>query len=282
MNEHFVSITKKLSLKPSISLTDSNSDVFHDHISIKKIKEIYPEIVPNSFKIEPVTTDDIKNEIQKLNVKKSSTFGCIALTILNDCIVIYLVHLTNSVNHSLQTGVFPQKLKQVEVISLFRKLGPLNKDIYRPVSLLPHLLKVFERIIYKEIKSCMEETFAKCLAGFGKSHGTQHSLSTMLEEWKRGIDNGSYVYASFMDLSKAFDTINHDLMFGKLKAYGFSTNALNLMHSYLKNRKQKSQINNKFSLERNIIAGVPQGSTDGPLLFNLIIMILCILSNIVY
>ena len=74
-----------------------------------------------------------------------------------------------------------------------------------------------------------------------------------------------------MDLSKAFDTINHDLMLAKLKAYGFSTNALNLVHSYLKNRKQKVQINNKFSLERNVIAGVPQGSIDGPLLFNLFI-----------
>ena len=74
-----------------------------------------------------------------------------------------------------------------------------------------------------------------------------------------------------MDLSKAFDTINHDLMLAKLKAYGFSTNALNLMHSYLKNRKQKVQINNKFSLERNVIAGVPQVSIDGPLLFTLFI-----------
>ena len=108
MNEHFVSITKKLSLKPSISSKNSNSDVFHDHISIKKIKEIYPEIVPNSFKFEPVTKDDIKNEIQKLNVKKSSKFGCIPVTILKDCINVYIVHLTNSVNHSLQASVFPQ------------------------------------------------------------------------------------------------------------------------------------------------------------------------------
>ena len=74
-----------------------------------------------------------------------------------------------------------------------------------------------------------------------------------------------------MDLSKAFDTTNHDLMLAKLKAYGFSNDALNLIHSYLKNRKQKVQINNKFSLERNVIAGVPQGSIDGPLLFNLFI-----------
>ena len=65
----------------------------------------------------------------------------------------------------------------------------------------------------------------------------------MLEEWKRWIDNGSYVSALFMDLSKAFDTINHDLVLAKVIAYGFSTNALNLKHSYLKNRKQKVQIN---------------------------------------
>ena len=77
----------------------------------------------------------------------------------------------------------------------------------------------------------MEDKFAKCLTGFRKSHGTQHSLLTMLEKWKRGIDNGSYISALFMDLSKAFDTINHDLMLAKLKAYGFSTDALNFMHS---------------------------------------------------
>ena len=72
MNEHFVSITKKLNLNPTISSKKSNSDVFHDQVNMKKIKEIYPEIVPNSFKFEPVTTDDIKNETQNLNVKKSS------------------------------------------------------------------------------------------------------------------------------------------------------------------------------------------------------------------
>ena len=117
----------------------------------------------------------------------------------------------------------------------------------------------------------MDDKFAKCLTSFRKSYGTEHLLLTMLEKWKKRIDNGSYVSALFMDLSKAFDTIKHDLMLAKLKAYAFSTNALNLMHSYLKSRKQKVQINNKFSLERNVIAGVPQGSIDGPLLFNLFI-----------
>ena len=92
----------------------------------------------------------------------------------------------------------------------------------------------------------MEDKFANCLTGFRKSHGTQHSLLTMLEKWKKGIDNGSYVSALFMDLSKAFDAINHDLMLAKLKAYGFSTNALNLMHSYLTENK-------KFKLITNLV-----------------------------
>ena len=96
------------------------------------------------------------------------------LTILKDCIDVYLVHLTNFVNHSLQTGVFPQKLKQAEVILLHKKLDPLNKENYRPVGLLPHLSKVFERIIYKQTNSYMEDKLAKCLTCFRKSHVTQH------------------------------------------------------------------------------------------------------------
>ena len=79
----------------------------------------------------------------------------------------------------------------------------------------------------------------KCLAGFRKLNGIRHLLLTVLEKWKRGIDNAACISALFMQLSKAFDAINHDVMLAKLKAYGFLNNALNLMHSYLKKRKQK-------------------------------------------
>ena len=93
----------------------------------------------------------------------------------------------------------------------------------------------------------------------------------MLEKWKNVLDKGEYVCVLFTDRSKAFNAINHDPLLTKLRAYGFSSNALNLMCSYLKNRKQMTQINNNFSSEKNIIAGVPQGSIDGLLLFNLVI-----------
>ena len=117
----------------------------------------------------------------------------------------------------------------------------------------------------------MENKILKCVTGFRTSYGTQHSLIAMLEKWKKALDKEENMSAIFMDLSKAFDTINHNLLLAKLKAYGFSKQALSFMCSYLKNRRQRVQINNKFSSLKEVIAGVPQGSIDGPLLFNLFI-----------
>ena len=101
----------------------------------------------------------------------------------------------------------------------------------------------------------MENKLSKYITGFRELHGTQHSLMTMLEKWKNVLDKGEYVCVLFMDLSKAFDIINHDLLLAKLRAYGFSNNALNLMRSYLKNRKQSTQVSNNFSPEKSNCKG---------------------------
>ena len=88
---------------------------------------------------------------------------------------------------------------------------------------------------------------------------------TMLEKWKSALNEGEIICALFMDFTKAFDTVNHDLLLAKLKTYGFSINALNLMYSYIKNRKQSVQISNSLSSTKKVHAGVPQSSIDGPL-----------------
>ena len=166
-------------------------------------------------------------------------------------------YLTNTINNSLNESTFPDQLKQSEVVPVYKKLDPLQKDIYRPVSLLPHISKAFERVIYNQINSFMENKILKCVTGSRKLHGTQHSLTVMLEKWKKTLHKEENMSAIFMDLSKVFDTINHDLLLAKLKA--FSKQALSFMCSYLKNRRQRVQMKNKFSSLKKVIPGVPQG-----------------------
>ena len=104
------------------------------------------------------------------------------------------------------------ELKLAEVIPLFKKDDPFDKSNYRPVSLLSHVSKVFERIIYNQINEYIEPFLSNLLTGFRKNHNTQHSLLKKLESFKEALDKGNSVSAIFMDLSKAFDMLNHDLL----------------------------------------------------------------------
>ena len=154
------------------------------------------------------------------------------------------------------------------MFSPFTKKDPNNKENYRPVSLLSHMSKVFERLLQKQIETFMNNKLSIKLFGSRKNYNTQYCLTFILEKWKNILEKGKYFGAVFMDFSKAFDTINHDLLIAKLEAYGFSNNALLFMLSYLKNRSQRVSINSSFSTWKEIIGGAPQGSILGPLLFN--------------
>ena len=160
-------------------------------------------------------------------------------------------------------------MKLANVIPIYKKKDPINKENYRPVSLLSHMSKVFKRLLHKQIETFMSNNLSNKLSGFLKNYNTQYCLTYMLEKWKNIPDKRKHVGAVFMDPSKAFDTINHDLLIAKLEAYGFSINALSFMLSYLKNRSQRVSINSSFSTWEEIIAGIPQGSILGPLLFNI-------------
>ena len=156
-----------------------------------------------------------------------------------------------------------------EVTPIFKKKYDLDKENYRPVSVLPHVSEVTERVMYIQIENFMEDKLSKLLTGFRKNHSTQHCLVNMLEKWKNTLDKGGFVCAIFMDLSKAFDTMNHDLLIAKLGAYGFQEDALVFMKSYFTNRQQRVRVNSNFSMLEKIISGVLQGSILGPVLFNI-------------
>ena len=140
---------------------------------------------------------------------------------------------------------------------------------FRPVSVLNVFSKFYERIMKNQINSFIDSKLSTFLSAYRKSYSTQHVLIRLIEEWKQKLDRNYVVGAILMDLSKAFDSIPHDLIIAKLYAYGFDFEALKLILSYLTDREQATRINSIYSAFQLILSGVPQGSILGPIIFNI-------------
>ena len=124
--------------------------------------------------------------------------------------------ITNSISYAISESVFPYELKRSQVIPLFKKEDPPKNESNPPVSLLPHISKILERLIYRQISNYMENKISTCGTAFQKSDGTKHSLITMLEKCKKSLDKGEFVSVIFMDRLKVFDTIIHDLLLANI------------------------------------------------------------------
>jgi hypothetical protein len=140
--------------------------------------------------------------------------------------------LTSIVNFSLLNNTFPDRMKVAQVVPLHKKTpSTLDKGNYRPVSVLPVLSKCFERAIHCQLVKFFEHHFNDYLSAFRTGYGCQTVLLKVIGDWKKVLDDNKYIAAILMDLSKAFDCIPHDLLLLKLKMYGLTDNAVNLIKS---------------------------------------------------
>ena len=220
--------------------------------------------------LSDIESNEIDSIIDKLNPNKSSDMSPRVLKLFRGKLSTTLAILFNNCMHS---GVFPDSLKIARVIPLY-KSGDRNNIInYRPISLLPVISKIFEKLIHARLISFLDKhdvIYSKQF-GFRRRHSTVHALNTAITQIVNGLNKNDVVFGIFLDFSKAFDTVKHNILLDKLENCGIRGIALDLFRSYLSNRKQSVFNGDIYSVQLDIIDGVPQGSVLGPLLFLLYI-----------
>ena len=229
-------------------------------------------IVRNSFVFRQVRENEIKSLVKSLKYT-SGGHDEITAKMIKLVIPFALTALTNIVNSSLVSGVFPQVWKKAVVIPVPKIPDPSKPSDYRPISLLATLSKILEKVVAKQILKYLEENnlMESFQSGFRPGHSTATALLKVSDDIFSSIDASEVTFLVLLDYSKAFDTVNKHLLLTKLKSMGFHGASLGWIDSYLSGRSQKVKSNGQFSDWNFIHNGVPQGSILGPLLFTVLV-----------
>ena len=174
-----------------------------------------------------------------MNTNKSSPFNSIPAKIIKHNADIFAILLHKIFNSNLSECYFPKDLKAGEVSSLFKNVDAFIKKKHRPITVLSSGSKNYESVLENQIKLHALSFNSPPLCGFREGYETQHALLRLIETCKKALDKGDFAGALLIDLSKAFDCFNLERLIAKLSSYGFSPNALRLVHSYLNERKQR-------------------------------------------
>jgi hypothetical protein len=276
-----LNVNGKIIDKP-LDISQAFNNFFIDQIEARKSDKVSNTLTfnnPNSVFMTPTTEHDINKIIMSLRNTHSTGYDGVSTYILKKVSVIISVVLSHIINLCIANGVYPEKLKLTIVKPLFKKGDRDNINCYRPIALIPIIAKIFEKVIYHIIYSYFEKfnLFSTEQIGFRKNKNINMAMHNLLETVITAMDKRIPVAALYMDLTKAFDFVDHGILLKKMEAYGVRGVALTLLKSYLSNRKQATAIT-KICLKsckeikylsdyRDVKYGVPQGSILGPLMF---------------
>ena len=261
-NTHFASIGPKLMEKIPC---DENNCSYIEYLNC--------HISGNTFELKSTTSSMVCSLLDKLCKSKATGLDKISAKLLRYCPDLLSESLTVIFNCSINTGIFPDEWKCSKVIPLFKHGERRDLNNYRPISIIPVVAKVFERIIYDQIYVFLTDNNLLCnsQSGFRCLHSTVTALLESTNNWAYNIDQGRVNAVVFLDLKKAFDTVNHGILLSKLNAYGLGGAVGNWFKSYLSDRSQKCYVNGHLSNNRTLLCGIPRGTILGPLLFLLYI-----------
>ena len=254
-NDFFTSIGNKI-----------QKSVYSNHVNFSNYLT-NPSV--NSFFANPTTPVEIIDLISSFKKNKATGPNSIPNKILHLVSDKISYPISNLINLSFGMGKFPTSIKQAKITPVHKKGSRLNVDNYRPISLLSNINKIFEKLMYKRIYNFLsvQQSFFEMQFGFREKHSTFHALASLTELVRESLDKNKFVCGIFIDLKKAFDTVDHKILLKKLEYYGIRGLSNDWFRSYLTDRKQFVSINGYDSDMLGVNIGVPQGSVLGPLLF---------------
>ena len=263
-NQHFINV---------FQLSQSQDSLPSNHIS-KILNYTTSKLSPGtSFHIPPISEDFIRKQLQALDTKKSTGLDELGPCILQISANILAKPLYHIFNLSIRKGTFPEVFKNAKVTPVYKKGSFQDVNNYRPISILPVLSKIIERHVTLHFRIFLEDNnlLQNTQSGFRNNHSCETALVSLMDDWLSAINNQNVVGTVMLDLSKAFDMVNHRLLLEKLQLYQCSSLSLKWFKSYLTNRHQQVSVSGTLSKPLPISAGVPQGSVLGPLMFLLYI-----------
>lgn len=233
-------------------------------------KESRSNEIIDKFEFTAVDSDEVKSVMNEIKSKAVGSDN-ISIDMIKSVSFYAIEAITYLVNLSLKNGVFPENWKLSVVRPLPKVIKPVSVEQLRPISILPAMSKILEKIVIRQIMTHVNamNILPKLQSGFRKNHSTCTALTNLISDLIDAKDKGKYSSLIMLDYSKAFDSIHHEMLLAKMSYFGFSKEVVTWIRSYLGGRLQITKLGGEFSTKLLKKRGVPQGSCLGPILYNL-------------